>query len=118
MDGDRGINNQIEYSIVQGPDDLFGITPESGIVYTQSKLDRESERSSNGAFILRIRAHEVGGEDLDYVETEVTIMIEVCHAVRVCIDCKNVLCYKNSCVGKLLENLRRYFGFFRVQKWL
>ena len=52
--------------------------------YTFSRIDRESERSraSNGAFILGIRASEVGEDkgtpDLRrFVDTEVTILIEV-----------------------------------------
>ena len=59
---------------------MFGIEAKSGLVYTQIEIDRESERSreSNGAFILGIRAREIGGSQLDqYVDTEVTIIIEV-----------------------------------------
>ena len=80
VDGDRGINNDLSYSIIQGPSDIFGIDSKTGIVYTQKELDRESPRSreSNGAFILGIRAREVGGRQLDqFVDTEVTIIIEV-----------------------------------------
>ena len=79
VDGDRGIDNKIVYSITHGPTDLFGITPDSGIVYTKEILDRESDRSSNGAYIIGIRAKEIGvkGKLELYVDTEVTIMIEV-----------------------------------------
>ena len=80
VDGDRGIDNEISYSIIHGPSDIFEIDSKTGVVYTQNELDRESERSreSNGAFILGIRAREVGGRQLDqFVDTEVTIMIEV-----------------------------------------
>ena len=79
VDGDRGIDNKIVYSITHGPTDLFGITPDSGIVYTKEILDRESDRSSNGAYIIGIRAKEIGvkGQLELYVDTEVTIMIEV-----------------------------------------
>ena len=48
-----------------------------------SRIDRESERSraSNGAFILGIRASEVGEDNTPdlrrFVDTEVTILIEV-----------------------------------------
>ena len=55
-------------------------------MYTQNVLDRESERSreSNGAFILGIRAREVGGIQLDqFVDTEVTIIIEVKYLVYI-----------------------------------
>ena len=78
VDGDRGINNPISYQILSGATDLFAITPESGIVYTQAEIDRESSENP-GAFILAIRAYEEGintGEK-PYVDTEVTIMIEV-----------------------------------------
>ena len=78
VDGDRGINNPISYQILSGATDLFAITPESGIVYTQAEIDRESEPT--GAFILAIRAIEEGisseGEK-PFLDTEVTIMIEV-----------------------------------------
>ena len=79
VDGDRGINNQITYTIIQGTGDLFGITPDTGIVYTKAILDRESDRSSNGAYIIGIRAKEIGvASQVElYVDTEVTIMIEV-----------------------------------------
>lgn len=84
IDGDRGINNKISYDIIHGPDDIFAITAESGIVYTLAEIDRESDRSANGAYILGIRAYEEGGgaenpgsNERPYVDTEVTIMIEV-----------------------------------------
>ena len=79
VDGDRGINNKISYSIVTGPNDIFAITPESGIVYTKTTIDRESDQSANGAFIIGIRAYEEGGNgpDRPFVDTEVTIVIEV-----------------------------------------
>ena len=79
VDGDRGINNKILYSIISGPGDLFGIGSDTGVVYTNAEIDRESERSrgSNGAFILGIRAREVGENQVQLVDTEVTIMIEV-----------------------------------------
>ena len=80
IDGDKGVDNRISYSITSGPGDLFGIDSETGIVVTRASIDRESERSraSNGAFILGIRAREVGGNQLNqYVDTEITIMIEV-----------------------------------------
>ena len=78
VDGDRAINNPIVYSIVSGPDDIFAINADSGIVYTQSTLDRESPRSSNGAFILGIEATEVGSaSNSPSARTEVTVIIEV-----------------------------------------
>ena len=79
VDGDRGINNKISYSIIAGPNDIFAITPETGIVYTKTTIDRESDQSANGAFIIGIRAYEEGGNgpDRPFVDTEVTIVIEV-----------------------------------------
>ena len=60
VDGDRAIGHPIVYSIVSGPDDIFSISPDTGVVYTQTLLDRESPRSSNGAYILGIQgqAHQ------------------------------------------------------------
>ena len=55
VDGDRAIGHPIVYSIVSGPDDIFSISPDTGVVYTQTLLDRESPRSSNGAYILGIQ---------------------------------------------------------------
>ena len=46
-------------------------------MYTQTSIDRESQLSTNGAVILTIRAQEVGGPFEPFVDTEVTIMIEV-----------------------------------------
>ena len=46
-------------------------------MYTQTSIDRESQLSTNGAVILTIRAEEVGGPFEPYVDTEVTILIEV-----------------------------------------
>ena len=72
--------NDLYYSITNGPDDIFAITPESGIVYTKTTIDRESDQSfANGAFIIGIRAYEEGGNSAErpFVDTEVTIMIEV-----------------------------------------
>lgn len=69
--------NAIIYSIISGPSDLFAINANTGIVYTQAYMDRESPRSSNGAFILELEAREVGGVSEPSVTTEVTIIIEV-----------------------------------------
>ena len=98
VDGDRGVNNEISYSIVQGPSDIFGIDSKTGIIFTQNELDRESERSreSNGAFILGIRAREVGGRQLDqYIDTEVTIIIEVRNEIKLYIKITNQTVYQS-----------------------
>ena len=35
VDGDRSINNDIEYSITGGPDNIFGINKDTGTVYSK-----------------------------------------------------------------------------------
>ena len=64
VDGDRAIGHPIVYSIVSGPDDIFSISPDTGVVYTQTLLDRESPRSSNGAYILGIQGQASEFPDL------------------------------------------------------
>lgn len=54
IDGDRGINNRISYSIISGGEENFDIDSSSGIVYTVNQLDREDPNNSNGAYILEI----------------------------------------------------------------
>lgn len=58
-DGDRGINNQIKYSIVHGGNGLFAINENSGVIYSVQTLDREDPRNQeNGAYILQVTATE------------------------------------------------------------
>ncbi|VVC96242.1 unnamed protein product [Leptidea sinapis] len=54
IDGDRGINNRISYSIISGGEDNFDIDSSSGVIFTVSSLDREDPNNSNGAYILEI----------------------------------------------------------------
>ena len=54
VDGDRGINNRITYSITQGSQGCFDIDFNTGVVYTLKRLDRENPHNSNGAYILEI----------------------------------------------------------------
>ena len=35
VDGDRGIKNEIKYSITVGPEHLFGINEDTGLVYSK-----------------------------------------------------------------------------------
>ncbi|XP_068632323.1 cadherin-23 [Battus philenor] len=77
IDGDRGINNRISYSIISGGEEHFDIDSSSGIVYTFNPLDREDPLNSNGAYILEILATEESQQisPLPSVTTEVTIII-------------------------------------------
>lgn len=54
IDGDRGVNNRISYSIISGGEEHFDIDSSSGVVYTVNQLDREDPNNSNGAYILEI----------------------------------------------------------------
>ncbi len=82
VDGDRGVNNPVVYSLVSGPTHLFAVNADTGVVYTRygvpscrshcysqhwwhksrSELDRESSlggagsSSADGAFILGVEA--------------------------------------------------------------
>ncbi|XP_064458528.1 cadherin-23-like isoform X2 [Ornithodoros turicata] len=69
IDGDRGVNNPITYSILSGGDGLFAIDRHSGVVSVKGRLDREA--TENGAFILRIQAEEKGA----VTSTEVTVLL-------------------------------------------
>jgi hypothetical protein len=60
VDGDRGINNRITYSIIQGSQGCFDIDANTGVIYTLKRLDRESPLNSNGAYILQIMVRTCG----------------------------------------------------------
>ncbi|XP_041988601.1 cadherin-23 isoform X1 [Aricia agestis] len=77
IDGDRGINNRISYSIISGGEDHFDIDSSSGIVYTITSLDREDPDNSNGAYILEILATEESHmvSPMPSTTTEVTVII-------------------------------------------
>ncbi|XP_063377540.1 cadherin-23 [Cydia fagiglandana] len=77
IDGDRGINNRISYSIISGGEEHFDIDSSSGIVYTVSQLDREDPRNSNGAYILEILATEESRmvSPMPSATTEVTVIV-------------------------------------------
>ena len=51
IDGDRGVNHPIAYSLLN-ENDLFGIDSQSGIIYTKGTLDREDEKG--GSYILSV----------------------------------------------------------------
>ncbi|RWS14756.1 cadherin-23-like protein [Dinothrombium tinctorium] len=80
IDGDRGVNNAITYSITKGARGLFAINSSMGTVTVQDNLDRESnliENAGNGAYILEIQATEVTASQFPppSVATEVTIIL-------------------------------------------
>jgi len=76
VDGDKGINNKVTYSITKGPRDLFDIDATSGLVFTRAQLDREAEENSDGTFILEITVRELSKiKPQPSVSTEVTIIL-------------------------------------------
>nr|XP_034827125.1 cadherin-23 [Maniola hyperantus] len=77
IDGDRGINNRISYSIISGGEEHFDIDSSSGTVYTVSPLDREDPNNSNGAYILEILATEESHSvsPLPSATTELTVIV-------------------------------------------
>lgn len=76
VDGDRGINDKIIYSIISGPQ-LFSIDEETGVISTASLIDREDDSllNSNGAVVIQVRATEAGSRE--FADVEVTIFVEV-----------------------------------------
>lgn len=54
VDGDRGVNNRISYSIISGGEDQFDIDGITGVIFTINSLDREDPDNNNGAYILEI----------------------------------------------------------------
>lgn len=78
VDGDRGVNNRITYSILEGDKGLFQLDPNSGVLYVRRPLDRESPLSNNGAFIIKIQAEEQSEvvSPPPTMTTEVTVLLE------------------------------------------
>lgn len=76
VDGDKGINNKLIYSITKGPKYLFDIDANSGTVSTRAQLDREAEENIDGTFILEITVKEISKIiPTPSVSTEVTIIL-------------------------------------------
>ena len=76
IDGDKGINNRITYSIAEGAKNLFEIDSTSGVVLTRGQLDREAEENSDGTFVLEISAKEISKVvPTPSVTTQVTIIL-------------------------------------------
>lgn len=59
VDGDRGINNKIVYSITSGAQNVFGIDANLGVISTLKTLDRESPATNNGAYIIQITVSDI-----------------------------------------------------------
>lgn len=76
IDGDRGVNNKIVYSI-SGAQDIFGIDSYTGIISTRKNLDREGPATNNGAYIVQISAREESQNPYsnEVIQTEVTIIV-------------------------------------------
>ncbi|RZC35307.1 cadherin-23 [Asbolus verrucosus] len=81
IDGDRGVNNPIQYSMssnsINRISDVFTIEENTGVVLTASNLDRESLSMNSGTYILQITATESGGriKPPPTATTEVTVII-------------------------------------------
>ncbi|XP_076254709.1 cadherin 88C [Rhynchophorus ferrugineus] len=76
VDGDRGINNKVVYSI-EPSDGAFKIEKDTGRVVTGELLDREALPLGSSSYVLRIIATEVGGKKRPPASawTEVTILV-------------------------------------------
>uniref|UniRef100_A0A1B0CCE9 Putative cadherin egf lag seven-pass g-type receptor n=1 Tax=Lutzomyia longipalpis TaxID=7200 RepID=A0A1B0CCE9_LUTLO len=77
IDGDRGVNNEIRYSMRNGFG-LFGIHERSGAIITVKTLDRENpDNQINGAYIVEVVATEKSKiiNPPPSVRTEITIIL-------------------------------------------
>ncbi|KAK9884479.1 hypothetical protein WA026_007322 [Henosepilachna vigintioctopunctata] len=81
IDGDRGINNPISYSlssnVINRISDIFAIDPDTGIMTTKDVLDRESMSETSGTYILQIIATERSTTKVPspWTSTEVTVIV-------------------------------------------
>ncbi|CAG9578961.1 unnamed protein product [Danaus chrysippus] len=102
IDGDRGINNRISYSIISGGEEHFDIDSSSGVVYTISPIDREDPLNSNGAYILEILATEESHmvSPLPSATTEVTVIITD-------VNDEKPRFKSNRYVGEIIENAQQ-----------
>lgn len=73
IDGDRGVNQRIIYSL-DPSSEYFAIDSKDGVVYLIQQLDREDPNVVNGALILTVTATE-DSPLKPSVTTEVTILI-------------------------------------------
>ncbi|CAG9827600.1 unnamed protein product [Diabrotica balteata] len=81
VDGDRGVNNPIEYSLLSNSlnsvNDVFSVERDTGVVFTTSVIDREALPGGAGTYILQITAKEIGSKIVPTptATTEVTVMV-------------------------------------------
>uniref|UniRef100_A0A6P7FSK3 Cadherin-23 n=1 Tax=Diabrotica virgifera virgifera TaxID=50390 RepID=A0A6P7FSK3_DIAVI len=81
VDGDRGVNNPIEYSLLSNSlnsvNDVFSVERDTGVVFTTSVIDREALPGGAGTYILQITAKEIGSkvDPTPTATTEVTVMV-------------------------------------------
>ncbi|XP_050524905.1 cadherin-23 [Daktulosphaira vitifoliae] len=78
IDGDRGVENRIIYSITRGGNGLLEVEPNSGIVYTTGVLNREDPSIiKTGAIIIEIMATEDSRNIFPNpsTKTEVTVIV-------------------------------------------
>ncbi|XP_076057455.1 cadherin 88C isoform X2 [Oratosquilla oratoria] len=78
IDGDRGVNNRIVYSMLEGDQSLFTLERDTGVLYVKRPLDRENLLATNGAIIIKIQAEEESAmvTPAPSVTTEVTVLLE------------------------------------------
>jgi cadherin 23 len=81
LDGDRGVNRRIRYSIVRGDGDLFALQPNTGVLSVAGELDREAAAGSrrSAGYVLAIEAKEMGGNQTRAAitaQTELTIILD------------------------------------------
>jgi len=50
MDGDRGIRNKIKYGILNGNSQLFGINPQTGLIYTKVIINSGIQGAARPSF--------------------------------------------------------------------
>ncbi|XP_050299893.1 cadherin-23 isoform X2 [Anthonomus grandis grandis] len=81
VDGDRGIDNKIQYSLssnnFENIQDIFEIQKLTGRIVTTSELDREALPIGSNSYILQITATELGSKEKPppKASTEVTVII-------------------------------------------
>ncbi|CAG9764225.1 unnamed protein product [Ceutorhynchus assimilis] len=83
VDGDRGINNKIQYALVTSNDnqtlalDPFKMEADTGKIVTASVINREALPFGSSSYIIQIKATELGSYQVPvpFTTTEVTVII-------------------------------------------